>query len=242
MRFASEAREECTFANPALYVVGETEAASWLLVKQGLPESRTEPLGCSLRPKFTIQIATAIKGPTTDHREIRAWADSQGIVPANVEPNRVDAEPAPMALLHHKTIEETTFVKEMSWEDFFARFKYLKLTLVYDDLTVSTKFCRSTTIATHRLRTEQSHLTIRKKMSQLSSASTSASQRNTMDLKAVATHPAPRGQRCSPILFFLIAGIMLTLLVVFVVLKPNRNAATPKPPAATPAVLKTPIH
>jgi hypothetical protein len=60
-----------------------------------------------------------------------------------------------------------------------------------------------------------------------------------MDLKAVTTHPEPRGQKCSPILFFLIAGIMLTLLVVFVVLKPNRNAATPKPPAATPAVLKT---
>jgi hypothetical protein len=78
----------------------------------------------------------AIKVPTTDHREIRAWADSQGIVPANVEPNRIDAEPASMALLHKKTIEETTFVKEMSWEDFFARFRYLKLTLVYDDSTV----------------------------------------------------------------------------------------------------------
>ena len=28
-----------------------------------------------------------------------------------------------------------------------------------------------------------------------------------MDLKAVATHPEPRGQMSSPILFFLIAGI-----------------------------------
>ena len=63
-----------------------------------------------------------------------------------------------------------------------------------------------------------------------------------MDLKAVATHPEPRGQRCSPILFFLIAGIVITFLAVFVVLKPNRNAAAPKSPAAAPAVLKTPVR
>ena len=84
----------------------------------------------------------AIKGPTTDHHEIRAWADSQGIVPANVEPNRIDAEPASMSLLHKKTIEETAFVKEMSWEDFFARFECLKLTLVYDDSTVFNEILR----------------------------------------------------------------------------------------------------
>ena len=53
----------------------------------------------------------ALKGPTRDWNEIRAWADSQGIVPANVGPHRIDSEPAFMALLHKKTIEETTLVK-----------------------------------------------------------------------------------------------------------------------------------
>ena len=79
-------------------------------------------------------------------------------------------------------------------------------------------------------------------MSQLFSASTSTSQRKHYGPKAVATHAEPRGQNCSPILFFIIVGIVVTLLAVVVVLKPNRNAATPKPPAATPAVLKTPSH
>ena len=78
----------------------------------------------------------AIKGPTTDHAEIRAWAEAQGIVPANVEPNPIDAEPVSMSLLHKITAAETAFVKEMTWEDFFARFDVLKLTLVYDDSTV----------------------------------------------------------------------------------------------------------
>ncbi len=63
-----------------------------------------------------------------------------------------------------------------------------------------------------------------------------------MNPKAVATHPEPRGQRCSSILFYLIVGIVVTFLVAFVVLKPSRNAATPKPPAAVPSVLKTPIQ
>jgi hypothetical protein len=98
--------------------------------------SKTKALRCSPTRKQAIQVAMAIKGPTTDRHEIRAWADSQGNVPANVEPNRIDAEPASMSLLHKKTIEETAFVKEMSWEDFFARFECLKLTLVHDDSTV----------------------------------------------------------------------------------------------------------
>ena len=77
----------------------------------------------------------AIKGPTTDHMEIRNWAESKGIVPANLEPNRVDAEPATMTLLNKKTVIQTQFAKEMSWDDFFARFDCLGLTLVYDDST-----------------------------------------------------------------------------------------------------------
>ena len=77
-----------------------------------------------------------LKGPTANHDEIRAWADSQGIVPANIEPNRVDSEAASMSLLHQMTVQETSFVKEMTWADFFARLDLLQLTVVYDDSTV----------------------------------------------------------------------------------------------------------
>ena len=63
-------------------------------------------------------IAMAIRGPTKNYEEIRAWADTQGMIPANLEPNRVDAEPACMCLLHKMTVEETAFAKEMVWEEF----------------------------------------------------------------------------------------------------------------------------
>jgi hypothetical protein len=78
----------------------------------------------------------AILGPTRNHDEIRVWAESQGIVPANIEPSRVDSEPACMSLLHKMTADETAFVNEMSWVDFFACFDELGLAIVYDDATV----------------------------------------------------------------------------------------------------------
>jgi hypothetical protein len=78
----------------------------------------------------------AIKGPTKSHEEIRVWADAHGVIPATVEPSRVDSEPACMCLLHKMTAEETAFVKEMTWEDFFISFDLLNLTVVYDEATV----------------------------------------------------------------------------------------------------------
>ena len=78
----------------------------------------------------------ALKGPTTNHFEIREWADAQGIVAVNIEPQRVDSEPARMGLLHKMTADETAFAEEMSWEEFFARLDLLRLSVVYDDATV----------------------------------------------------------------------------------------------------------
>ena len=77
-----------------------------------------------------------LKGPTTNHSEIKTWAESLGVVPVNIEPNRIDSEPACMSLLHKMTVQETSFVKEMSWPDFFARFDELGLAVAYDDSTV----------------------------------------------------------------------------------------------------------
>jgi hypothetical protein len=78
----------------------------------------------------------AIKGPTKDHAEIRGWAKTHGIVPATIEPNRIDSEPACMTLLHKMTVDETSFAKEMAWEEFFMRMDLLGLAVVYDDSTV----------------------------------------------------------------------------------------------------------
>jgi hypothetical protein len=78
----------------------------------------------------------ALRGPTTNHIEIREWADSQGIVAVNVEPQRIDSEPARMSLLHKMTADETVFVREISWEEFFARLDLLRLSVVCDDATI----------------------------------------------------------------------------------------------------------
>ena len=77
----------------------------------------------------------AIQGPASNHEQIKAWAESRSIIPVNVEPNRIDAEPAAMCLLRKDSAMTTSFVKEMTWSDFFARFDELRLTLVYDDVT-----------------------------------------------------------------------------------------------------------
>ena len=78
----------------------------------------------------------AIQGPTSNHEEIRVWAESLSIIPVTMEPHRIDAEPATMCLLPEGSAMNTSFVKEMTWSDFFARFDELRLTLVYDDVTV----------------------------------------------------------------------------------------------------------
>ena len=78
----------------------------------------------------------ALKGPTKDHGEIRTWADFHGVVPVTIEPRRIDSEPECMSLLHKMTAEETAFVREIAWEDFFARFELLGLVVVYDHGTV----------------------------------------------------------------------------------------------------------
>ena len=52
-----------------------------------------------------------------------------------------------------------------------------------------------------------------------------------MDLKARATHPRPRGQKCSPILFYIIVGVVLASIILFVALRPPQNTPTRRAPA-----------
>ena len=77
----------------------------------------------------------ALMGPTRDRREVRSWADAKGIVPVEMEPHRVNAEPACMALLARSTAESTARVRTIHWEDFFEKFDQLGLSVVYDEAT-----------------------------------------------------------------------------------------------------------
>ena len=72
-------------------------------------------------------------GPTTDHEEIRRWAEAHNAVPAEVFPHLFDGEPAVLRFLFGVDPIGTTELRPISWENFFAHFDLLGLALVYDD-------------------------------------------------------------------------------------------------------------
>jgi hypothetical protein len=74
-----------------------------------------------------------IFGPTTDHREIRSWADRHKVVPTEMLPHRVDHEPSVLQLMFAKKAVSCPDVHMISWDEFFARFDVLGLAFVYDD-------------------------------------------------------------------------------------------------------------
>ncbi len=75
----------------------------------------------------------AIVGPTTNHKEIRIWAESKSALPVEVLPQIVDSVPAVLRLMFPVQIEHCSEARPISWEEFFAKFDALGLTFVYDD-------------------------------------------------------------------------------------------------------------
>ncbi len=72
-----------------------------------------------------------INGPTTDHLEIRHWAQTHNVVPVEVMPDHVDSEPATLRLMLSGQIRHPEMIR-ISWDDFFVKFDELGLTFVYD--------------------------------------------------------------------------------------------------------------
>ena len=73
-----------------------------------------------------------ILGPTTNHREIRSWAEEHKVVPTELLPDHVDHEPVTLQLISAKTARQRKDVLVLSWDEFFARFDLLGLAFVYD--------------------------------------------------------------------------------------------------------------
>ena len=72
-------------------------------------------------------------GPTTDHKEIRAWASRHKFLPVELLPQRVDHEPAMLQLMSATEVRSRKDVLVLAWDEFFARFDLLGLAFVYDD-------------------------------------------------------------------------------------------------------------
>jgi hypothetical protein len=75
----------------------------------------------------------AITGPTTDHTEIRRWAEFNGAVPTEVLPHILDSEPARLRMMLAEQALDHENVRIIAWEDFFVKFDGLGLTFVYDN-------------------------------------------------------------------------------------------------------------
>lgn len=71
-------------------------------------------------------------GPTTDHEEIRRWANTVGAKPAEVSPNIFDGEPAILRFVFGSVLAGAEF-RVISWDNFFALFDAMGLALVYDE-------------------------------------------------------------------------------------------------------------
>ena len=75
----------------------------------------------------------AVKSPTSDHEEILSWAQLNAAVPAEVLPAIVDSIPPLIQLMRKEQATKRRDMRIISWEDFFAKFDALGLSLVYDD-------------------------------------------------------------------------------------------------------------
>lgn len=70
--------------------------------------------------------------PTQDHDLIRSWGTRVQAVPAEVLPAVFDGEPTQLHFLFGKAAGGTPQLHPISWEEFFARFDLLNLSLAFE--------------------------------------------------------------------------------------------------------------
>jgi hypothetical protein len=71
---------------------------------------------------------------TTDHNEIRRWAESHGGKPAAVKKTHRDDDPGIIRLMFPKAPHsEHDALEEISWDEFFDKFDESHLALIYED-------------------------------------------------------------------------------------------------------------
>lgn len=83
---------------------------------------------------------------TTDHEEIRRWAEARGARPAHVRGTGDGDDPGILRLYYpdseqaHSGKDEA--LQELSWDEFFAKFDENKLAFLYQDHTADGKQSR----------------------------------------------------------------------------------------------------
>jgi hypothetical protein len=86
---------------------------------------------------------------TTDHEEIRGWAEKRGARPARVKGTGDDTKDDP-GILRFDLGDPDPSLEEISWNEFFEKFDENELAFLYQDKTASgaesrfSKFVRRT--------------------------------------------------------------------------------------------------
>ena len=82
---------------------------------------------------------------TTDHDEIRSWAEERGGKPATVEDTAKSGEKAGLLRIDFPTGAGNPPLKPISWKDFFEKFDEAELAMVYQEETAegeTSYFCK----------------------------------------------------------------------------------------------------
>ncbi len=74
-----------------------------------------------------------VAGPTTSHFEIRHWAATKNLVPAEIVEHSIDHNPAILQLLPFAQVSAHKELRSLTWEEFFIKFDALGLAFVYDN-------------------------------------------------------------------------------------------------------------
>jgi hypothetical protein len=74
-----------------------------------------------------------IAGPTTDHAEIRHWAEKHHAVPTEILPAHVNHEPLVLRIMLPQMASNRQDIRVLTWDEFFSKFDLLGLTFVYDN-------------------------------------------------------------------------------------------------------------
>jgi hypothetical protein len=70
---------------------------------------------------------------TTDHEEIRKWAESRGGKPASVKGTAQGNEEAGLLRIDFPTGASNPPLEAISWDDFFEKFDEEKLAMIYQE-------------------------------------------------------------------------------------------------------------
>jgi hypothetical protein len=70
---------------------------------------------------------------TTDHKEIREWAESRGGKPVSVKGTARSGEEAGLLRIDFPTGASNPPLEPISWDDFFEKFDEEKLAMIYQD-------------------------------------------------------------------------------------------------------------